>query len=105
MTGGVIKWFNTQKGYGFITLNDGGNDVFVHHSNIVKEGDEFINLDEGDEVEFETVQGEKGLEAKNVVVKKKAPLKLKEHTNRGYGGPRDGGGYSKGRETHKRQHY
>ena len=104
MTGGIVKWFNTQKGYGFITLNDGGNDVFVHHSNIVKKGDEFANLDEGDEVEFEEVQGEKGLEARNVVVKKNASPKRREHSNRGFGSARDGGGYGKVSETYKRPH-
>jgi CspA family cold shock protein len=65
MAKGVVKWFSEKKGYGFITQED-GNDVFVHYSAIGTEG--FKTLREGDEVEFEISQGEKGLQATNVTV-------------------------------------
>ncbi len=61
---GKVKWFNDSKGYGFIT-RESGPDVFVHHSAI--EGDGFRTLAEDQEVEFEVVQGAKGLQAQNVV--------------------------------------
>jgi len=61
---GTVKWFNSEKGYGFIR-RESGNDVFVHHSSI--QGSGFKSLNEGDEVEFEVAQGPKGLQAKNVV--------------------------------------
>jgi CspA family cold shock protein len=61
---GTVKWFSEKKGYGFITQED-GNDVFVHYSAIQKDG--FKTLHEGEEVEFEISQGEKGLQATNVV--------------------------------------
>ena len=60
---GTVKWFNNQKGYGFICDED-GNDVFVHYSGLNMEG--FKSLDEGAAVEFEVVQGEKGPQATNV---------------------------------------
>ena len=60
---GTVKWFNGQKGYGFITRDSGG-DVFVHYSAI--EGQGFRNLDEGDRVEFSVEQGQKGPAAANV---------------------------------------
>jgi CspA family cold shock protein len=60
---GTVKWFNKQKGYGFIEQDEGG-DVFVHYSAIVGEG--FKNLEEGERVEFEVVQGDKGPQAKDV---------------------------------------
>jgi len=65
MARGQVKWFSEKKGYGFITQED-GNDVFVHYSAISSEG--FKTLREGDEVEFEISQGEKGLQATNVTV-------------------------------------
>lgn len=62
---GTVKFFNTEKGYGFISRDD-GDDVFVHFSNIVSEG--FANLEEGQKVEFEIGQGRKGDQAENVRV-------------------------------------
>jgi CspA family cold shock protein len=63
---GAVKWFSDQKGYGFITPEGGGKDVFVHHSNIVSEG--FRTLQDGQQVEFDVGEGRKGPEATNVRV-------------------------------------
>ena len=63
MPEGRVKWFNDKKGYGFIETKDQG-DVFVHHTAIVAEG--FRSLSEGDHVEFDIVEGPKGLQASNV---------------------------------------
>jgi len=63
MPQGTVKWFNPEKGYGFISRDD-GDDVFVHHTGINGEG--FRSLDEGQRVEFEITDGKKGLQAINV---------------------------------------
>ena len=64
MATGTVKFFNNEKGYGFITPATGDEDVFVHFSNIV--GDGFKRLEDGQQVEFEVGQGRKGPEARNV---------------------------------------
>jgi CspA family cold shock protein len=64
MARGQVKWFSEKKGYGFISRED-GDDIFVHYSAIKKDG--FKTLHEGEEVEFEVSQGEKGLQATDVM--------------------------------------
>ncbi len=64
MATGSVKWFNSEKGFGFITQHDGGPDVFVHYSAISGSG--YRNLEEGQKVEFDTKQSPKGLQADNV---------------------------------------
>jgi len=66
MAQGSVKWFNAEKGFGFITVDGGGSDVFVHYSTIQTDG--FRSLDENQRVEFDVVQGPKGLQAENVKV-------------------------------------
>ena len=61
---GAVKWFSTEKGYGFITQDDGGPDVFVHFSAIAGEG--YRNLEEGQKVQFDATEGQKGPQAANV---------------------------------------
>lgn len=64
MATGVVKWFSDEKGFGFITPDDGSRDAFVHFSGIAGEG--FRSLDEGAKVEFEVTEGQKGPQATNV---------------------------------------
>lgn len=64
MATGTVKWFSPEKGYGFVTPDDGGKDVFCHFSAILGEG--YRNLQEGQKVEYEVTQGQKGPQAANV---------------------------------------
>jgi CspA family cold shock protein len=73
LTTGSVKWFNGQKGYGFILDDTTKTDVFVHYSAIVEKENEFRTLNEGDKVTFEIVAGKKGNEARNVEVTEAAP--------------------------------
>ena len=65
MSTGIVKWFNSSKGYGFITPDDGGDDLFVHFSEIKSEG--YATLDEGQKVEYEVGEGKKGPCATSVI--------------------------------------
>ena len=65
MSTGTVKWFNSSKGFGFINADDGGDDLFVHHSEVKTAG--YASLEEGQKVEFEVGQGKKGPCATNVV--------------------------------------
>jgi CspA family cold shock protein len=64
MAQGTVKWFSDEKGYGFISPDDGGEDLFVHHTGI--EGSGFKTLEEGAKVSYEATQGRKGMQAENV---------------------------------------
>ncbi|MCQ6257536.1 cold-shock protein [Pseudomonas sp. Q11] len=64
MSSGTVKWFNDDKGYGFITPDDGGDDLFVHFNAIKTEG--FKSLKEGQKVTYEAAKGQKGMQAENV---------------------------------------
>lgn len=64
MSSGTVKWFNEKKGFGFITPDDGGGDLFVHHTNIEANG--FRTLKDGQRVQYEAAQGKKGMEATKV---------------------------------------
>ncbi len=65
MAQGTVKWFNDEKGYGFISPDDGGEDLFVHYSGIAGNG--FRSLEEGTKVSYEATRGKKGMQAENVV--------------------------------------
>ncbi len=64
MAQGTVKWFSDEKGYGFISPDDGGEDLFVHHTGIAGTG--FKSLEEGQKVTYEATQGRKGMQAVNV---------------------------------------
>jgi len=64
MAQGTVKWFSQEKGYGFITPDDGGEDIFVHYSAV--KGSGFRSLEEGERVSYEVTQGRRGLQAENV---------------------------------------
>jgi CspA family cold shock protein len=64
MPQGTVKWFNDEKGYGFISPDDGGEDLFVHHTGIAGSG--FKSLDEGEKVSYEATRGKQGMQADNV---------------------------------------
>ncbi|MDT0613269.1 MULTISPECIES: cold-shock protein [Streptomyces] len=65
MASGTVKWFNSEKGFGFIAQDGGGADVFAHYSNIATQG--FRELQEGQRVNFDVTQGQKGPQAENIV--------------------------------------
>jgi cold shock CspA family protein len=78
---GTVKFFNTFKGYGFIIpdepLSD-GKDIFIHHSEIIVENDDFATLNMNDEVEFELHETDRGYEARKVVITKEAPYTIQK---------------------------
>jgi CspA family cold shock protein len=73
MVQGIVKWFDSKKGYGFITRDDDSTDVFVHFSAIEGGEEEFKTIYQGDKVEFEIVDGEKGPQASKLTIIEKAP--------------------------------
>ena len=73
MVKGTVKWFNSSKGFGFITQDDNATDIFIHFSAIKGDENDFKIIYEGDIVEFDVVDGEKGPQASNVVVVEKGP--------------------------------
>jgi CspA family cold shock protein len=87
MVSGTVKWFNSRKGYGFITFEDGDveKDVFVHYTALATEDSGFKTLNEGDKVEFNITEGQKGPQASDVIITEKAPTQYK--SQRGYRRP------------------
>jgi CspA family cold shock protein len=94
-TSGTVKWFNAEKGFGFITPEDGGKDCFVHFS-AIQGGSGYKSLDEGERVEFEIVQGQKGPQAENVTRAEGAGGGDGGGGGGGRGGRGGGGGYGGG---------
>lgn len=74
MTKGIVKWFHSKKGYGFVTVDGENKDIFVHYSAIKNEAGGFKTLHQNDKVEFNIENGAKGPEAHDVVVTEAAPL-------------------------------
>lgn len=68
MANGTVKWFNSEKGYGFIEQEDGGDDVFVHFRQINNNGQDRVTLEEGQKVSFDLGEGQKGPQAENVTI-------------------------------------
>jgi CspA family cold shock protein len=68
LVNGTVKWFNSEKGFGFIEQENGGKDVFVHYRQVNSNGYDRVTLDEGQRVSFEIGQGEKGPQAENVTI-------------------------------------
>jgi len=66
LVNGTVKWFNSEKGFGFIEQENGGDDVFVHYRNINGNGYDRVSLNDGQKVTFEVTKGDKGLQAENV---------------------------------------
>ena len=66
LANGTVKWFNSEKGFGFIEPEDGGKDLFVHYRQINSNGYDRVSLNDGQKVTFEVAQGEKGPQAENV---------------------------------------
>ena len=97
MAKGVVKFFNSRKGYGFITPEEGEGDVFVHMSAIIAESDDQKTLNQYDEVTYEITQGQKGPQASEVVVTKKAPPQPRTNyqSRGGGGGGNRSGNYSR----------
>jgi CspA family cold shock protein len=84
MSNGVVKWFSSKKGYGFITMED-GQEVFVHYTSI--DGNGFRSLEQGEEVQFEVAQGPKGLQAAKVLRRLRPPTHFPDDLRRDRAGP------------------
>ena len=91
VTKGTVKWFNSRKGFGFISSEE-GSDVFVHYTALAGDDNEYKTLNENDKVEFDVTDGQKGPQASNVVVTEKAPQQFGSY-NRGGGGGGGGRGF------------